>query len=116
MTAKYRTNTIGKINEYNKCLRRYHFKRMICMICFWGAIFFILAKAIKTGDEKVKADTRTDWEVVDDKYTFYIDGNEVDPGNVSEDLYDIRYDKDHKKVFMTRKSGKDTTIIPFFLP
>lgn len=37
-------------------------------------------------------------------YTYYLDGNEVDPATIDIDLYAHSYDDKEKKVFLTHKS------------
>jgi len=44
------------------------------------------------------------WDAaVDENYSFYIDGSEVEPENINKDFYQIQYDDAGKKVFMTKR-------------
>ncbi|MDY6340240.1 MAG: hypothetical protein SPL61_11485 [Saccharofermentans sp.] len=44
------------------------------------------------------------WDAaVDESYSFYIDGSEVEPENINKDFYQIQYDDAGKKVFMTKR-------------
>ncbi len=44
------------------------------------------------------------WDAaVDESYSFYIDGSEVEPENINKDFYQIQIDDAGKKVFMTKK-------------
>lgn len=44
------------------------------------------------------------WDAaVDESYSFYIDGSEVEPENINKDFYQIQYDDAAKKVFMTKR-------------
>ena len=44
------------------------------------------------------------WDTaVDESYSFYIDGSEVEPENINKDFYQIQIDDAGKKVFMTKR-------------
>lgn len=44
------------------------------------------------------------WDAaVDESYSFYIDGSEVEPENINKDFYQIQYNDAAKKVFMTKR-------------
>lgn len=44
------------------------------------------------------------WDTaVDENYSFFIDGSEVEPENINKDFYQVQIDDTGKKVFMTKK-------------
>jgi len=77
-------------------------------------------------------DLRTDSELASkmnwqnakkDGFTFYLDGEEIDPEAVDYTQYDISYDNANQKVYMTYKqpevnisSGHSTSYVPIVIP
>jgi len=52
-----------------------------------------------------------------EEFSFYLDGVEVEYDNTSLEQYDIDYDLDSKKVFLTKRAGgSSSTLFPVFLP
>ncbi len=66
------------------------------------AIIFMFARK---SNEDAAREKEAKWDyAVENGFTFYLDGREVDPGTVSMKQYDVEFDEEAKKVFLTSKT------------
>lgn len=74
------------------------------------ALFIVLEVAIifmfaRKSNEDTAQEKEAKWDyAVENGFTFYLDGREVDPGTVSMKQYDVEFDEEAKKVFLTDKT------------
>jgi hypothetical protein len=66
-----------------------------------GVIFMFARKS----NEDAALEKEAKWDyAVENGFTFYLDGREVDPGTISMKQYDVEFDEEAKKVFLTGKT------------
>lgn len=67
-----------------------------------AAVIFMFAR--KPNEDAARG-KEAKWDyAVENGFTFYLDGQEVDPGTVSIKQYDVEFDEEAKKVFLTGKT------------
>ena len=75
-----------------------------------AALFIVLEAAVifmftRKSNEDTAREKEAKWDyAVENGFTFYLDGQEVDPGTVSMKQYDVEFDEEAKKVFLTGKT------------
>ena len=85
----------NKIGKFSKI--KLNVASIICIIVCAACPYFVIKEYRQ---ENAKWDM-----VIHNNYTFYVDGQEVDPDNIDKTFYKISYDDESKKVFLTHKSS-----------
>jgi len=76
----------------------------------------LIPETVSEAEKEAKAEMEF-IETNAEEFSFYLDGVEVEYDNISLEQYDMDYDLDSKKVFLTKKTGRDSiAIIPIFSP
>lgn len=102
---------LGVINLLKKKLFYYSNIRMssVVVMIATGFILIIFGSMIRT-----RAQTILWSEALDNGYSFYLDGQEVDPELINRSDYRITYDEDSEQVILSHKP--ETRTVFFFIP
>ena len=85
------------IESYSTALKHLKIAAVVLVV----GILFVITGAFL---EEFKTNNRDNWNyAVENGYSFYIDGQKVDPNTVIMNKYDIEYDEDNKIVKMASK-------------
>lgn len=106
---------IGKIN-YDVPVEIVGIKILFAgFFCFCIFLLSIPASKISDGMKEHEAMISTIEENADD-WTFYLDGEEVSFDNINIRQYQVSYEVETRKVFLTKKADQKNTFMPIFLP
>ena len=98
-------NLLKKKLLYNSNIRM---SSVVVMITT-GFLVIIFGSMIRTQAQTIRWD-----EAVDNGYSFYLDGQEVDPELINSSDYRITYDEDSEQVILSQKP--ETRTVFFFIP
>ena len=73
------------------------------------AASFFIVRHLENKSVESLIENRSDW-------TYYLDGEEISYENIDISNYNVSFNEEEQKVFLTRKADKKTTFFPIIIP